>query len=505
MPDDEAKSEIVNSSIVPRFENALNDSSEAENNVESTTYQSDLNSTFLASTNSTALDDARIFTSDTIDDTSTTSFSEIDVSSENDTATIDSNATISLILENSNVTTEETVAYTSGEPETSSLTSVPSGISTIQLILNSVDNSTEMFPENNTTDASNLVYTLFSENGLNSSTFDDDVSTPINVSEQTIQNVSEIVSRKPDDSQKSSSERSTTPQALLTETWKSAASSLETATAGTAPLNPTSSEDINNERFTTSQTLLPETRKSAKSSPGTVTVGTDLLKPTSSADIIHNASASPITVREISTSVELENGVATPINTEAAILGTNDSLLGESADQSFRNLSKTDNVDYSNGSSILHQYNITQNGTEPTLSNKAVGGDISLDTDDHIAFHNSPFEMHSEALLDELTDPREKVVKNTKSSDDEEDGGVGHDYYSWTEYEPPPSEAVVREHKRRDLRRYEYADDVKEDILELTVRGLPGSRVSLSGYGGDTFSMKGGSEMSHAQVSFDIE
>lgn len=59
---------------------------------------------------------------------------------------------------------------------------------------------------------------------------------------------------------------------------------------------------------------------------------------------------------------------------------------------------------------------------------------------------------------------------------------------------------VIRDHHRRDLRRYEYADDVKEDVIEVTVRGAPGSRVSLSGYAGDRFNMLGGSEMTHAQV-----
>ncbi|XP_047738800.1 LOW QUALITY PROTEIN: uncharacterized protein LOC108672298 [Hyalella azteca] len=57
-----------------------------------------------------------------------------------------------------------------------------------------------------------------------------------------------------------------------------------------------------------------------------------------------------------------------------------------------------------------------------------------------------------------------------------------------------------REHRRRDLRRYEYADDVKEDVLRLTVKGLPGARVSLAGYSWDKFGMAGGSQMSHAQV-----
>ncbi|KAF2362679.1 Alpha-macroglobulin complement component [Trinorchestia longiramus] len=59
---------------------------------------------------------------------------------------------------------------------------------------------------------------------------------------------------------------------------------------------------------------------------------------------------------------------------------------------------------------------------------------------------------------------------------------------------------LSREHRRRDLRRYEYADDVKEDVLRLTVKGIPGARVSLAGYSWDKFGMTGGSEMNPAQV-----
>lgn len=58
----------------------------------------------------------------------------------------------------------------------------------------------------------------------------------------------------------------------------------------------------------------------------------------------------------------------------------------------------------------------------------------------------------------------------------------------------------LRDHRRRDLRHYEYADDIKEDVLQLTVRGMPGAHVSLSGYGDDAFNMLGGSEMSRSQV-----